>query len=202
MSGKHFITIMMLVVATSSAFAEEIGPVGKRGLMAIEGEVQGRIHGGCEIKGAKGCIFVEEFEHEVYVPEGSSTTSRNETSEHGEIIVVKPVDKASPGLYKALATHEYLRKVVIRWFRKSRTVGEENYFTHELEGAQIMGIETRLINVNNSDYQDYSFMEEVRLKYNKIKWVWEPTKEKFEYVPTQTRVLPRGSMSVIGPSRR
>ena len=86
--------------------------------MKVEGE-QGEIPGGTTIEGYENWITVASFGHSINIPTDPQSGQPAGTREHGSLRIVKPLDKASPLLYKALVRGERLPVVEIRFLRLS-----------------------------------------------------------------------------------
>jgi type VI secretion system secreted protein Hcp len=76
---------------------------------------------------------------------------------------VKPVDKATPLLAKALTNGETLQEVKIHWYDSEGT----EFFTHTLDPVKISEIRQ-----GNSDIRTFGSMprEEIALLYETITW--------------------------------
>lgn len=91
---------------------------------------------------------------------------------HGLLRVVKTIDKASPGLHKALCTGQNLAEVIFDFYRAtSETQKNEVYYTITLRNV-------RLVEVGPStDFvtpESYRHMENVSFVYEEIEWKWLP----------------------------
>ena len=75
-------------------------------------------------------------------PRDQATGTISGKRQHSPVTVVKPVDKASPLLYKALCTHEPVNSAEFRFFRPDRVGPEpdEHYYTVLLENGYVESI--------------------------------------------------------------
>ena len=139
------------------------------GYMFIEGEKQGKIEGSCEREEVKGAIQVLQMEHDVTVNYDKFNRMAKSESQHDAIKLCKEWDKSSPKLAKALFKGEHLKKVEIKWFRTDRQGKYAHFYTHLMEDAHIVAINTRLHNVNDPQKLDVpAHMEEVAIAYGKM----------------------------------
>ena len=130
--------------------------------MKVEGERQGVIPGSCVTKGREGTMVVVGLGHEVDVPVDSGTGLPAGRKVHKPLVVVKYLDKASPKLYKALATGEGLRHVELKYYRPDRAGVPEHYYTVLLDDALIVNIQEAFPNV-----------ERISFAYGRIRWTWQ-----------------------------
>ena len=138
--------------------------------MKVVGETQGDIHGGTTVAGWEDWITVASFGHSINIPTDPHTGQPTGTREHGSLRIVKPLDKASPLLYKALVTGERLSIVEIRFLRISPEGQMEHFYTIKLEDAMITSASPSLI---PSD-QDNVMMEIISFNYRRITWTYVP----------------------------
>jgi type VI secretion system secreted protein Hcp len=118
-------------------------------------------------------ILVEAFKHEVYTPTDSQSGQPTGPRVHKPLIITKVFDKASPLLYKALASGEKLPKVEVKWFRTSAEGRQEHYFTTKLEDAIITNITARMPNCQDPGQAHFTHLEDVSFTYRKIIWTHE-----------------------------
>ena len=74
--------------------------------MSLEGTEQGKIEGSVDQKGREGTIYVEQFEHKIYMPNDPQSGMPTGNAVHQPMKVHKFFDKSSPKLYKALSRGE------------------------------------------------------------------------------------------------
>ena len=137
--------------------------------MKVEGE-QGEIPGGTTIEGYENWITVASFGHSINIPTDPQSGQPIGTREHGSLRIAKPLDKASPLLYKALVRGERLPVVEIRFLRLSPEGQMEHFYTIKLEDAIIISASPSLI---PSD-QDNLMMEIISFNYRRITWTYVP----------------------------
>ena len=142
--------------------------------MTVEGTEQGKIEGSVDQKGREGTIYVEQFEHKIYMPNDPQNGMPTGNAVHQQMKVHKFFDKSSPKLYKALSRGERFKSVEIKWYRIKPDGKQEHYFTHKMEDAIIVSIKPYMRNRLDRDKEDYKHMEEVSFTYRKMTWNYEP----------------------------
>lgn len=150
--------------------------------MLIEGESQGTITEGANTEESVGNDYqenhedefmVHDFEHNVRVPTNPQSGQPSGQRVHGALVVSKTFDKSSPLLYTALVTGERLPTCEIRWYRTTNDGQEEHYFTHELEDAVIVSIDSFMPDINKEANMHLTHLERVAFRYRKITWTHE-----------------------------
>jgi len=154
--------------------------------MDIAAANQGRIEGSVEVRGLEGWILVFEVDHRVYVPYDPTIGQATGGRLHEPFKVTKQIDKATPKLYRALATGEHMKEVQIRWYRTGPQ-GAEHYYTVRLIDAMIVSIRPVLSPLTHSPAQ-FAHAEEVSFIYERIRWTWERDAIEAE----DSRQMPKG----------
>lgn len=144
------------------------------GYMKIEAEVQGNIEGSSIRKGRENSIDLFSFKHELKLPFQSQQNISNGPVIHQPLAIVKEVDKSTPKLYQALVEKEKLNKVVLEWYRFTKTGEEQVYYRIELSKAYIVSIAPWTPELEQSDTEYLRFMENITLAYEGITWSWGP----------------------------
>ena len=147
------------------------------GYMKIEGSVQGNIDGSSLRKGRENTINLYSFKHELKLPFQSQQNIGNGPVIHQPITIVKEIDKSTPKLYQALVEKECLRKVVLEWFRYTKTGEELVYYTIELTNAHVVTISPWTPMIEQSENEYLRFMENISLAYEGITWSWGPDRD-------------------------
>ena len=140
------------------------------GYMTIYGEQQGEISGFSYKQGQEDKIEVFSFRHAVQIPSSSSNQVMTGEPIHRPIILSKEVDKSTPKLYQALCQKEILETTEIIWFRHNPQGVEELHYTVKLVNARILGIEPWTPDFMDPEIEQYRFMENVSLSYERILW--------------------------------
>ncbi len=91
---------------------------------------------------------------------------------HSALRVVKVLDKATPGLHKALCTGQNLSEVTINFYRIDPPAQQEAiYYKITLRNARIVEIGPLTAFVTPDSYRH---MEQVSFVYEEIEWNWLP----------------------------
>lgn len=144
--------------------------------MAIPAYIQLQDDGGADIKGSvdiqnrEGSIEILSFNHSLYIPTDSSTGKLTGTRVHGSMSFEKEFDRASPYLYKAVATGQTLQSANIKWYRIDNAGQEEEYFHILMSGVKIVSISPVMHNIKDPSYQHLNHLESVEIRYEKITW--------------------------------
>ncbi len=135
----------------------------------------GEYPGSSEKEGREDSSDVFEVEHKLFQPIDTATGQPNGVRMHTPLTVVKVIDKATPGLHKALVTNQSLAKVELRWYRIDPTTGEEvEYYRITLTNARIVSIEPFMPMSFLPENESYRHMERLSLVYEEIEWNWLP----------------------------
>lgn len=131
--------------------------------------------GSSEKEGREDSSDVFAVEHKIFQPIDSSTGQPSGVRVHTPLIVVKVIDKATPGLHKALTTGENLPQVILRWYRiDPDTRREAEYYTITLTNARIISVETFMPMSFLPENEAFRHMEKVSFVYEEIEWNWIP----------------------------
>ncbi|OCQ51869.1 Major exported protein [Photorhabdus australis subsp. thailandensis] len=112
----------------------------------------------------------EGYSHSLYIPTDSSTGKLTGTRVHGSMSFEKEFDRASPYLYKAVATGQTLQSANIKWYRINDAGQEEEYFHILMSGVKIVSISPVMHNIKDPSYQHLNHLESVEIRYEKITW--------------------------------
>lgn len=130
--------------------------------MRLTGETQGEIKGDCRVAGREDSIVIEDFSHSVVSPRDAASGLPTGKRQHLPIRITKRVDKATPLLFYALVNNENIKDFELRFWRKSKTGAEVQYYTIQLTNASIAEITH-----GPRDLETISFC------YQKIRWTIE-----------------------------
>lgn len=149
--------------------------------MTIEGSVQGLISKGALSKDSVGTahqteheneILVQAFDHSILAPQGMSTGRRT----HRPLVIIKGLDTTSPRLNMALCSAEPLTVCRLVCYRSMADgAGKELFYTVELTGAVIVGIELEMPNYLDPAMAHLTQLEHVHIAYQTINWRHEVT---------------------------
>lgn len=133
--------------------------------ISIIGNAQGSISQGCNTKDSIGNKAQESHRNEITV-----LACHFSLCKHGgpaELVIAKPIDKASPLLGNAFSRQELLQ-CTLNFFRTNEQGYNENFYSIELVDALISTLSFNQPNVLQSGDEDMS--EELFLSYRDIIW--------------------------------
>jgi type VI secretion system secreted protein Hcp len=111
---------------------------------------------------------VEAFEHQIILPRDPQSGQPTGQRVHKPLKITKVMDKASPLLFRALASGERLPKVEMKFYRTSASGTMEHYFTIQLEDAIIVDILAYMPNCQDPGQAHFTHLEDVFMTYRKI----------------------------------
>jgi len=125
-----------------------------------------QIKGSVQEKDTKDMIEVQAFQHTITVPTHRQTGAATGETVHGPIIVVKPMDRASPLLQLALNEHHELELEFD--FYRTRDGKRQHWYTIKATDVRLVEISTTKEPAwNSGDKPDY---ETLQFRYRKISW--------------------------------
>lgn len=94
---------------------------------------------------------------------------QKDKSKHVPMVITKDIDAASPALHVALKNGNKFNGVTIEFWRMPPTGGmEENYYTIVMDGVQVVGMKTIMVNNRRPENQLIPEQEELSLSFEKI----------------------------------
>lgn len=133
--------------------------------LKLKGSKQGELRGGSTDKGRTGTIEVESIAHDFVSPRDASTGQPTGKRQHKPFVITKPVDRASPMLYAALADNENLIEWRLDVFMPSPKGGEALAYSIKLTNATVAKVQLITDEAGN-------LHEVVEFTYQKIEWTW------------------------------
>jgi type VI secretion system secreted protein Hcp len=131
--------------------------------------------GSSEKEGREDTSDVYAVDHELIQPYDPTTGAASGVRQHRPLTVLKMIDKATPGLHKALATGQTLNTAVLDCYRIDPATRQDvKYYTITLREVRIVGMKTIVPTTFLSENANYGHMEEVRMVYETIEWNWIP----------------------------
>ena len=131
--------------------------------------------GSSEKAGREGTSDVFAVDHEIVQPIDASTGQATGVRQHRAFTVLKKIDKATPGLHKALGSGQLLKEPIIDFYRIDPATGEVvMYYTVLLKNVRVIGVKTMMPTSFLPENEAYGHMEEIRLVYETIEWRWLP----------------------------
>ena len=131
------------------------------------------IKGSSSVIGRENTIEVIEFDHDVEIPTDKNTGKLVGARIHKPLSFCKEIDSSSVYLYKAVTTGQTLKTAEFKWYRINESGQEVEYFTTKLENVKVVSVEQIVPNVKNSQNDDYPHLEKIKLRYEKISWVFK-----------------------------
>lgn len=120
-------------------------------------------------------IDVFEIEHYLHQPIREEDGMPSGVRVHSPLRVVCQIDKATPGLHKALCTAQNLKQVRLDFYRidpKSRQ--EQKYYNITLANARVVDIRPYMPMSFVPTNEPYRHMVQYSFTYEQIEWNWMP----------------------------
>lgn len=135
----------------------------------------GEYPGSSEKEGRDGTSDVFEIEHHIHQPVDPTTGQPTGVRVHNPLRVVKVIDKATPGLHKAMCTAQRLKEAVLTFYRiDPETRQEQKYYTITLRQCRVVDIRPYMPMSFVPANESYKHMEQVSFVYEEIEWNWLP----------------------------
>jgi type VI secretion system secreted protein Hcp len=131
--------------------------------------------GSSEKEGRDGTSDVFEIEHHIHQPIDPTTGQATGVRVHSPFRVVKVLDKASPGLHKALCTGQNLPEARIDFYRIDPVSrAEVKYYTITMKQARVVDASPYMPMSFVPANESYRHMEQISFVYEEIEWNWMP----------------------------
>lgn len=152
--------------------------MGNIAYIKVKGTVQGDIEGSSTRKTVEGWSEVHVSSHSVNSMKDPQTGKAIQRHVYQPFSFAKPMDAASPGLFKALTTNETLDEVKIHFYASQLDGGptmaiDKPYWVVTLRHAQISSITVTMDDVRRLDADPP--MELIQLRFAQIHWDFEAT---------------------------
>ena len=135
--------------------------------LTLSGQAQGLISAGCTSVDSIGNKAQTAHRDQIMVLQISHGMTREQNVNHQLLTLVKPVDKASPLLGKAINDNEVLT-CEFDFYRTNRMGFNERYYTLKLTNARIASVNLRVPHtIDDSAGQPE---ESIELTYESISW--------------------------------
>lgn len=116
---------------------------------------------------------VFEIEHHLHQPVDMTTGSATGVRVHSPMRLVKEIDKATPGIHKALCTGENIATVTLDFYRIDPTTRSEvPYYRISLKQARVVDVRPYMPMSFVPANESYRHMEQVSFVYEEIEWNW------------------------------
>jgi type VI secretion system secreted protein Hcp len=140
--------------------------------LTLKGQTQGVIKGSVTQKGREGSLEVYGWNHEVASPRDAASGLPTGKRQHKPITIIKPIDKSSPLLMKALVDNENIPEWKLQCWKPSPTGAENQYYTVELVNANVAQIRVEQLNNKYPENMPHELREYVAFTYQKITWTF------------------------------
>ncbi|MBK8207953.1 MAG: type VI secretion system tube protein Hcp [Planctomycetes bacterium] len=115
---------------------------------------------------------VRGFSHEMKYPFDMRENKGRGEPVHGECLVTKEIDKASPKIFEALAKKKKIGEVELEFWRDNpKDGGSEKYFGIKLKDCRIVYARPYMPTGPESN-ETFSHMEQVGFAYRIVEWTW------------------------------
>ncbi len=131
--------------------------------------------GSSEKEGREDTIDVFEIEHHVHQPVDLTNGQATGVRVHSPVRVVAQIDKATPGLNKAMATGQNISQVDLVFYRiDPATRSEQEYYSIILKSARVVDIRPYMPMSFLPANESYRHMVQYSFVYEEIEWNWIP----------------------------
>ncbi len=131
--------------------------------------------GSCEKEGRDNTIDIFEIEHHVHQPVEPTTGQASGVRVHSPLRVVALIDKATPGLHKAMCTGQNLAEITLDFYRIDPESREEaKYYTITMREARVVDIRPYMPMSFVPANESYRHMIQYSFVYEEIEWNWLP----------------------------
>ena len=131
--------------------------------------------GSSEKEGREDTIDIFEIEHHVHQPVEPTTGQASGVRVHSPMRVVALIDKATPGLHKAMCTGQNLPEMTLDFYRIDPESREEaKYYTITMRQARVVDIRPYMPMSFLPANETYRHMIQYSFVYEEIEWNWLP----------------------------
>lgn len=138
------------------------------GYLTITDEQGNQVKADVKIKGREGTAEVQAFDYNVSIPSDPNTGALTAVRKHGNAIVTKTYDAASPVLFDACCRGKTMQSMRIDWYRINDKGEEELYFTHTLNNVKVVKVKQYVQNVKEPQYDNMGHQEELHVRFQDI----------------------------------
>lgn len=130
------------------------------------------IPGSVDIAGRVGSIEIDAFGHSIDVPFDPVTHQITGQRKHSAVKFIKPVDRSTPYLFKAVCESQLLGSAEFRWYQMSESGTEVEFYNVKLEGVKIVRVAPHQSSTLDNDFEKEPELEEVYMVYQHITWTF------------------------------
>lgn len=138
------------------------------GYVTFTDEQGNKIKGDVKIKGREGTAEAHAYAQDVFIPADKNSGALTAIRKHGDIVITKTFDSASPILFDACCRGKTLQNVQIDWYRINDRGIEELYFTHTLIGVKVVKVKQYMMNVKDPNFDAFGHQEDIHLRFQRI----------------------------------
>lgn len=135
--------------------------------LTLEGEQQGLISSGCLSLASVGNKAQIAHSDQIFIFTLAHTLTREQNVNHHNVSIIKPIDKSSPLLAKAISENESL-SCTFDFYRTDRTGCNERYYQIKLADAHIAEIDLHV--PHNIHHEGEEVQERISFTYKSISW--------------------------------
>ncbi len=136
-------------------------------LTIIDGQNE-KIKANVVIQGREGTAEVHAFDYHVCIPSDATTGALTSIRKHGDAIITKNFDSASPILFHTCCSGSTLKTVQLDWYRINDQGQEENYYTHLLSDVKVVQVKHFMLHVKDHKTDGYGHQEQIHLRFRRI----------------------------------
>lgn len=136
--------------------------------LTITDEQGNQVKADVKIKGREGTAEVHAFDYHVSIPSDPNTGALTAVRKHGNAIITKTYDSASPVLFDACCRGKTLKNMQLDWYRINDKGEEELYFTHSLSDVKVVKVKQFMMNVKDPNYDALGHQEEMHVRFKEI----------------------------------
>jgi type VI secretion system secreted protein Hcp len=130
--------------------------------------------GSSEIEGREGTTDIYEVEHTLHQPVTPNSGENSGVRVHSPFRVVACIDKATPGLQKALCDGENIGDIVVQYYRiDPETRGQAPYYKTTLRRARCVDVRPYVPMTFVPANEPYRHMVQYSFVYEEIEWNYE-----------------------------
>jgi len=146
--------------------------------MTMKAAKLGKIEGSTFNKSKAGWIDILDFEHQLTSPRDPSTGQAAGKVKFGLVKVKKPIDKATPLLYQALATNDLIQEVLFEFYTSGATAAGRKYLDIKLTNAFVAEVTMYQQDIEMGKAGDRGeigtkFVQTVALSYYQMSWKYQ-----------------------------
>ncbi len=136
--------------------------------LTITDEQGNNVRADVKIKGREGTAEVHAFDYHVAIPSDPNSGALTAVRKHGNAIITKTFDSASPILFDACCRGKTMQNMRLDWYRINDKGEEELYYTHTLSEVKVVKVKQFMLNVKDPNYDQLGHQEELHVRFREI----------------------------------